>query len=218
MKKRTWISLAIAATALGGGAVAWAQYRDIEKPQYTVMKQTDDFELREYAPMIVAEVTHTGPRRSSLNNGFRRLAAYIFAQDRPGARKNRAGQDQEIAMTSPVMLDQTQEIAMTSPVMQDGETDGAWRTRFVMPSEYTLETLPEAPDDITLTEVPARRIAAVRFSGTAGSRDLARQETRLRVWMNENELVASGPAEYAFYDAPMVPPPLRRNEVMIPVK
>lgn len=221
MKKRTWIAAGLAIVVLGGGAVAWAQYRNIEKPAFEVVAQSEDFEVREYAPMIVAEVTHTGPRSEALNNGFRRLAAYIFAQDRPGAEAN-AEQGEEIAMTSPVLLDQTQEIAMTSPVMQDGasdgDADGAWRTRFVMPSQYTLETLPQTPEDITLTEVPGRRMAAVRFSGSGTSSDLEREEARLRSWMAENSLEATGPAEYAFYDAPMVPSPLRRNEVMIPVE
>lgn len=212
MSKWKWIGAGVGLAALGA-AVAYAQYRDIEKPNYEVIESDGPIELRQYEPMIVAEVTHTGDRRRALNAGFRRLAAYIFAEDRPGADKG-----EEIAMTSPVIQDQSEKIAMTSPVIQD-ETDGngSWRTRFVMPAKYTLETLPEAPQDITLTKVEGRRIAAVQFSGRGTSEDLATGERVLRGWMAERNLVATGPAEFAFYDAPMVPPPLRRNEVMIPV-
>ena len=207
MRKWKWVVAGLGLAA-AGGAAAWAQYRSIEQPGFEVVASEGDFSVRDYAPMLVAEVTHTGDRRRSLNAGFRRLAAYIFAEDRPG---------EEIAMTSPVMQDQSEEIAMTSPVLQDGDGAGAWRTRFVMPADYTLDTLPEPPSDIALTEVPARRMAAVRFSGRGGSESLRRQESRLRVWIEGQGLEPTGPAEFAFYDAPMVPPPLRRNEVMIPV-
>ena len=196
---------------LAGASATYAYYRaSVDEPDYTLLAEDGDYQLRQYDAIIVAEVTHTGERRRALNAGFRRLADYIFAKDRPG---------QEIAMTSPVIQDQGEKIAMTSPVMQDGSegVDG-WRTRFVMPAGYTMETLPTPPDDVTLTEVPARKVAAVRFSGSASTDDLAKQEEGLREWMAGQGLVAAGPAEFAFYDAPMVPPAMRRNEVMIPVE
>ena len=209
MRKRTWIAGGLGVLALGAAAAGWAQYRSIETPDFDEIEADGDFSVREYAPMVVAEVTHTGDRSKSLNAGFRRLAAYIFAEDRPG---------EEIAMTAPVMQDPREEIAMTAPVLQDAGGSGSWRTRFVMPSQYTLETLPEPPSDIALTQVPSRRMAAVRFSGRGNGPSLAKQEARLREWMDGRGLTAAGPAEYAFYDAPMVPPPLRRNEVLIPVE
>lgn len=207
-----WKAAAVGLGVLAVGATAaFAYYRQaIDQPAHRVIAKDGAFELREYAPMIVAEVTHTGARRPALEAGFRRLAAYIFAEDRPG---------EEIAMTSPVMQDQSAEIAMTAPVMQDGGPQtGSWRTRFVMPAKYTLETLPTPPEDITLVEMPRRRVAAVRFSGAGESAELAAQEGALRAWLESQDLSPAGPAEFAFYDAPMVPPPLRRNEVLIPVK
>ncbi|WP_271077455.1 SOUL family heme-binding protein [Aurantiacibacter sp. MUD61] len=208
--------IAIAAAGLGvlvaGSAFAYDRYMEsIEGPEYTVLRSDGDIELREYAPIIVAEVWSEGTREQANGQGFRRLAAYIFAEDRGG---------EEIAMTSPVMQDaeEREEIAMTSPVMQDAGGEGRWRTRFVMPAEYTLETLPPAPDDITLTEVPARRMAVVQFSGNARNADLAEREEQLRNWMAENGLEAARGAEYAFYDPPSVPGVMRRNEVMIPVE
>ena len=178
--------------------------------------ESDRFEVRLYQPMLVAEVTHQGDRSYALNAGFRRLAAYIFAQERPARDENDA-QAERIAMTSPVIVDQAEEIAMTSPVLQDPGRKGSWRTRFVMPRKYTLETLPAAAKDITLTEVPARRMAVIRFAGFAGDRNLARAEEMLREWMAAEGLEAVGSAEYAFYDGPMVPPRYRRNEVLIPI-
>ena len=195
MKTARWIA-AGAGLAAVGAAAAYAQYRQTEQPDYTVVRSDADFELRDYPALVVAEVSNAGSRERASGASFRRLAAYIFAQDRPeGGEK----------------------IAMTAPVLQDEPRPGQWRMRFEMPSKYTLDTLPPAPEDITLAETPARRMAAVRFSGNASGRDLALMEARLREWMREARLMPAGEAEFAFYDAPMIPGPLRRNEVLIPV-
>ncbi|HEX5644249.1 MAG TPA: heme-binding protein, partial [Erythrobacter sp.] len=104
------------------------------------------------------------------------------------------------------------------PVLQDAASDSQWRTRFIMPAKYTLATLPQPPADVALVEMPARRVAAVRFAGFSSTSNLATAEVALREWMAAQGLEPGGAAEFAFYDSPMVPPPLRRNEVLIPVK
>jgi len=192
----TGAALALGIAAIG--SVAYAQYRDrTEQPDYTLVQTDGIFELRDYGPLVVAEVTHSGDRRSASGASFRRLAAYIFAQDRPeGGEK----------------------IAMTAPVLQEETAADSWRMRFVMPSQYTLETLPAAPDDVTLTTLPARRMAAVKFSGNGSPSDLAQMEAKLTAWIAMQGLTLRGDAEYAFYDAPMVPGPLRRNEVLFEVE
>ncbi|WP_299193431.1 heme-binding protein [uncultured Erythrobacter sp.] len=207
-----WVAVGVSLAAIGGAALH-AQYRDTEEPSYEVVTSDKRFELREYAPMIVAEVTHEGDRRRASGASFRRLAAYIFAQDRPAG-------GEAIAMTSPVIqerVDQDERIEMTSPVLQEETGMGKWRTRFVMPARFTMETLPQPPADIALVEVPSRRVAAVRFSGVARSSDLAIMEERLSQWVDAQGLIPVGSFEYAFYDAPMVPGPMRRNEVLIEV-
>lgn len=195
MKAARWIA-AGAGLAVVGAAAVYAQYRQTEEPEYALVRADDDFELRDYPPLVVAEVSSAGSRERASGASFRRLAAYIFAQDRPEGGER---------------------IAMTAPVLQDETQPGEWRMRFVMPSKYTLATLPPAPADIALTEMPARRMAAIRFSGNGGASDLALMEARLRDWMIAQGLMPSGEAEFAFYNAPMVPGPLRRNEVLIPV-
>jgi DNA gyrase inhibitor GyrI len=209
-----WVLAGIGIAALGGAAVS-AQYRDrqSEQPAYDVEVAEDDFELRKYAPMIVAQVTHSGDRRRASGQSFRRLAAYIFAQDRPAG-------GERIAMTAPVIqqrADQNEPIAMTAPVLQEETEAGEWRMRFVMPSRFTMETLPKPPSDITLTQVSARRVAALRFSGFARERDWTAMEESLIDWTQAQGLTPIGGAEYASYDAPGVPGPLRRNEVLIEV-
>jgi DNA gyrase inhibitor GyrI len=195
MRIGRWIAAGVGIAAMGAAAV-YAQYRQTEEPEFAVVSADADFELRDYPSLVVAEVSHSGSRERASGASFRRLAAYIFAQDRPAGGES---------------------IAMTAPVLQDETQPGEWRMRFVMPSKYTLDTLPPAPADIALTQVPARRMAAIRFSGNGSARDLALMEARLRDWMTGQGLMPAGEAEFAFYDAPMVPGPLRRNEVLIPV-
>jgi len=196
MKAVKWIAASVGIAAVGAAAAVYAQSRQTEEPDFAVISAEEDFEIRDYPALLVAEVTHDGSRERASGPSFRRLAAYIFAQDRPAG---------------------CYRIAMTSPVLQDETQPGEWRMRFVMPAKYTLETLPPAPSDIALTQMPARRMAAIRFSGNGSARDLALMEARLRDWMAAQGLMPAGGAEFAFYDAPMVPGPLRRNEVLIPV-
>lgn len=174
----------------------YAQYRNTEEPEFVLVRADAAFELRDYPALVVAEVTSSGDRQRASGASFRRLAAYIFAQDRPEGGES---------------------IAMTAPVLQQETGQGTWRMRFVMPAKYTLATLPPAPSDIALTEVPARRMAAIRFSGNGSANDLAAREAELRAWLAGQGIAPLGEAEFAFYDAPMVPGPLRRNEVLIPV-
>lgn len=195
MRIGRWIAAGLGLAAIGVAAV-YAQSRNTEEPEFALVRADGDFELRDYPALVVAEVTSSGDRQRASGASFRRLAAYIFAQDRPQGGES---------------------IAMTAPVLQQETSPGAWQMRFVMPAKYTLASLPPAPADIALTQVPRRRMAAVRFSGNGSQNDLAAREAQLRRWLAEQGIEAAGEAEFAFYDAPMVPGPLRRNEVLIPV-
>jgi len=80
----------------------------IEEPKYSVVREYDGFEVREYAPYIVAEVVVPGPAEEAGNQGFRILAGYIFGGNK-GERK--------IAMTAPVaQAPAPVRIEMTAPV------------------------------------------------------------------------------------------------------
>ena len=81
-----------------------------------------------------------------------------------------------------------------------------------------MDALPAPKDpNVTLTEIPARRIAAVRFAGFAGVDTQDRKEAELREFMARQNLTAVGEPTYAYYNAPWTPPFFRRNEVMIEV-
>ncbi len=181
----------------------------IEEAPYTVVKASGIFEVRDYDPHILAETLIDGTLEDAGNKAFRRLFNYIS-----GANHSRSS----IAMTAPVSQESKGEkIAMTAPVGQQRSSD-TWAVSFMMPSSYTLATLP-VPDDtsITLRQVPARRMAAVRYSGTWSEKNYLDYKERLENWIRENGFQISGEAVWARYNPPFSLWFLRRNEILIPV-
>jgi hypothetical protein len=185
-------------------AMAQSYYKTTETPAYVVERSDGSIEIRAYGPRLMAEVTVSGSQAQAINAGFRVLAGYIFGGNDGGAK---------VAMTTPVTQVPGDTIAMTTPVTQMAR-DGTWLVQFMMPSEYTLDTLPRARDpNIRFVTVPANRQIVLRFSGTAGAKVLEAKEGELRSWARGQALpVAAGPFFY-FYDAPMTLPWNRRNEV-----
>lgn len=206
MKKIFW---AIAGVIVVGAALWGPVMSNVEQAKYTVIEKHGDIEIREYAPMIVAETSVSGDRKTAINQGFRIIADYIFG--------NNTG-TQKVAMTAPVTQQASSEkIAMTAPVTQTG--DGKiWLVRFVMPSNYTMETLPKPNNpEVRLKQLPSSRYVVVRFSGMAGSESLKERNAVLESFISRNHLQAISQPTYAFFNPPWTLPFLRRNEVMIEI-
>ena len=185
-----------------------------EEPAYTVLEQSGEFELRQYAPMIVAETLVSGSMDDASGSGFRLIADYIF-----GNNTVRNGDEGKISMTAPVtMAAQSEEISMTAPVSME-RSAGKWRVHFVMPSKYTLDTLPRPNNPaVTLREVPATNYAVIRFSGFAGENKVAAKTAKLKVWLDGKDIEPLGNPELARYNPPWTLPFFRRNEIMIPYR
>ena len=181
----------------------------IEKPQYRVVQTLQGIEVREYAPYLVAETEVSGSREEAGNAGFRRLADYIFGKNR-GEKK--------IAMTAPVAQQEGTRIAMTAPVSQQERGPSTWVIQFMMPSEYTLATLPEPLDPaVRFREVPARRVAVLRYSGTWSEERFLEHLEELRAAMKKEGLRGVGEPVWARYDPPFMPWFLRTNEILVEI-
>ena len=192
-----------------------------EEPNYTVLSQMDDFELRRYDKQLVAQTLVSGDQDSASREGFKVLADYIF-----GNNTAATGGSSKISMTAPVTMQpnnkksdgESQKIAMTAPVSMQ-QDDGKWRVQFTMPSQYTMQTLPKPNNpNITITEVPAQTYGVIKFSGLAGSKKVATKTEELQSWMQTQNLTITGEPELARYNPPWTLPFLRRNEVMIAYK
>ena len=182
-----------------------------EEPKYELIEKSGDFELRQYQPMLIAEVLVDGDMDQASGKGFRLIADYIF-----GNNITETGSSKKIKMTAPVTIEpRSEEISMTIPVSLKN-ISGRWQVSFVMPSKYTLDTIP-LPNNkqIMLRKVPARKVAVLEFSGFANEKNTANRTQELLKWMDKNNLISTGSIELSRYDPPWTLPFLRRNEIIV---
>ena len=190
------------------GVLAGPVMSNVEKPDYKVIQSEQNIEIRKYEPMIIAEVEVDGKREDAIGDGFRLLADYIFGNNTV---------QQVISMTAPVQQKENQKIAMTAPVQQQS-TGKSWRMSFVMPSKYSMDSLPKPNNDrVRLKEILTTKFVVVDFSGTNSNENIAEHEKQLLNYIEANKLKITGSPKYAFYNAPWTLPFMRRNEVMIEI-
>ena len=182
----------------------------IEKVQYDVVEKDSRFEVREYKPYLVAETLVDSDFKDAGNIAFRRLFNYISGNNQA---------KESIAMTAPVNQQPASEkIAMTAPVTQQASGD-QYAVSFVMPAEYTIETLPAPTDEaVVIKEILGYKAAVVRYSGTWSQKRYEEKKAALEKYMRDNGLTAVGEPIWARYDPPFQLWFLRRNEVVIPIE
>jgi len=181
-----------------------------EEPKYTVLEKEPPFEVRSYAPMIVAEVQVNGDLDDASSQGFRLIAAYIFGQNQV---------NEKIAMTAPVTVEdqasKSAKIAMTVPVGIEPNA-GKWTVSFVMPAQYTMDSIPKPINPLVqLRQIPAVKKAVIRFSGFYNQQKVDEKTLELEQWIKSRNLQSSGAPNFARYNPPWSLPFMRRNEVMI---
>ncbi len=181
---------------------------NVEQPDYKLVKSEGNIEIRDYAPMILAQVEVSGERKQAIREGFKILADYIFGNNTSNNR---------MEMTAPVTNELSEKMAMTAPVLQEQVMD-RWKVRFVMPKKYSLETLPKPNSkEVNLIPLPARRFAVIRFSGLADDETMKQHTEELKAYILAETLKPIGGPSLAFYNPPWTLPFLRRNEVMIEI-
>jgi SOUL heme-binding protein len=180
----------------------------IDEPTFTVVQKTEVFEVRQYAPYLVAEVLVPGPVSEAGNQGFNLLGGYIFGKNK-GERK--------LEMTAPVTQQAAPPIKleMTAPVTQ-AAAPGGFLVQFVMPKGYTLATLPEPLDArVKLREVPGSRVAVIRFSGSWSQGTYEEELQKLRSALAAAGMATTGEPVSSRYNSPFSLPFLRRNEIWL---
>jgi hypothetical protein len=190
--------------ALVAGACSVVGVSDTPEPPHAVLERLGEAaEVRRYAPRVAAEATIEGGGR---NAAFGLLFDYITGANDGGAK---------IAMTTPVATEEAgAKIAMTAPV---AEGDG-FSMRFFLPEGYTAETAPRPQDPrVRIVALPAEEVAVLRFSGARDAGALAEKRRALEALIAASDWEAAGPAQSWFYDPPWTLPPMRRNEIAIPV-
>lgn len=194
----------------------------VETPKYEVVQSTADYEIRKYPPCVVAEVTYDPTQfKGDKDGGFILLANYIGALGNPHNTK-----PEKIAMTAPVITKSTSEkIAMTAPVVTkaggegQNQNDKLVTMQFVLPSKYSkAEEAPKPLDErVVIKEEGGRKFGVVKFSGVARDDVVKEKVESLKKRLERDGYKVTGEFELARYNPPWTLPPLRTNEVMIPV-
>jgi hypothetical protein len=173
----------------------------VESAPYEVLRTVDDIEVRAYPRLIVATVDGSGDDDSAFGHLFR----YITGVN-TGSRR--------IAMTTPVIT--PERIEMTAPVINRG-----WEMPFVMPADYTMDTMPEPTDPmVRIEELPARKMAVIRFKGRTREREVEAARERLYAVLDRQSMEAVGaPVLMRYnYNSPFTPGFLRKNEVGVQLR
>ena len=171
----------------------------IEEPDFKILVDEGELEIRSYDEYMVAETTVEGSFDTASRKGFRRVAGYIF-----GENKNSIGQSEKIQMTAPVT------------VKPDNE---GWVLHFVMPRNYDdMNQLP-VPNNrsVVLKKIEAHLAAVIIFSGFTTDARIQNKTEELKFWLEKQNFKIAGPQQIARYNDPFTLPWLRRNEIIFKV-
>ena len=170
------------------------QSNKIETPKYTVLKSYDDFELRQYGSMILAQtVMQSVSYENTSSQGFRTVASYIFG----GNEENK-----KIAMTAPVIMEMGDDTKMS----------------FVMPKEHSMESLPEpSSEEVKILKVSPKKYAVITFPGYANNKKIDKYAKKLLKSIKSEGLETVGNVKFMGYNAPWQVIG-RKNEIAVEVK
>jgi SOUL heme-binding protein len=192
----------------------------IEEPKYEVRTSQAPFELRHYAPTLIAQTIVEGDMDTASNKGFRLIADFIFGNNLAAE----SAQAAQIAMTAPATVEpQFSKIAMTAPVTVEPQTANMasvqqWRIHFVMPSQYSLATIPKPNNSaVTLHTLPSKYFVVHRYSGFNTVARVQKKTDEALAWAKQQSLKVVGTPQLSRYDPPWTLPMFRRNEIMVEV-
>ena len=181
--------------------------RAIDEPEFQVVRELEDIEVRQYAAYTVAQVIVTGPAGEAGNQAFPILAGYIFG-------KNKG--DRKFAMTAPVTQAAVPiKLEMTAPVTQTAIASG-FLVQFVLPKGVTVASAPEPLDArVQLREVSPSLVAVIRYSGFWSKSNYNEHLAKLQAALRAADLAWTGEPVYSRYNAPFTPWFMRRNEIWL---
>ncbi|KAM0940376.1 putative SOUL heme-binding protein [Dioscorea sansibarensis] len=193
---------------------------DLETIKFSVLKRTEQYEIRETEPYFIAETTMPGKSGFDFNGAsqsFNVLAAYLFG-------KNTGSEKME--MTTPVatrkLRSDGEKMEMTTPVItKQSDDQGSRQMSFVMPSKYGANLpLPE-DSSVRIKEVPQKIVAVTAFSGLVTDQDVKIREAKLREALKNDtlyQLKEDALVEVAQFNPPFTLPFTRRNEIALEVE
>jgi len=169
----------------------------IETPKHTLVKKENGFEVRQYDSMIIATTSVMSDYSDAASTGFRRIASYIFGGN---------SANMSIEMTAPVLTN--------APDPED-----IYDIQFVMPSEHSMEDLPQPNSrNVTLKKINLGKTAVLRFGGWATKDRASHYQNKLSDLLAANGYTVNGTFMVAQYNSPWAIPPFRKNEIIVQIK
>jgi len=170
---------------------AFSGRKNIESYSYQVVKKYKYFEIRNYEASLFTTVKLSSKGyKDTSRKGFSILAGYIFGDN-----------------------DKNKKIAMTSPVAMSLEDSATMM--FMVPREFDKKTLPKPnQSQINFVEEPAKKIAAISFTGWANEEKIAKYQEKLKLVL-ETENISYTNQFYFFGYNPPYEIFNRKNEVIV---
>jgi len=192
---------------------------DLETIPYNLIRQAQDYEIREVLSYVVAETTMPGKSGfdiASSGQSFNTLAAYLF-----GKNEGRI----EMSMTTPVVTQKGEargeKMDMTTPVIQQASGEGQWRMSFVLPAKYNEGPPKPIDSKVTIRRIPAKKVAVAVFSGYVSDNDVKNREQALRRALLKDPVLRvklGAQPEVSQFNPPFTPPFMRRNEISLEIE
>ncbi len=169
-----------------------------KRQEFRVIRTYDGFELREYAPCVIAEMRVAAEFSTASSAAFGSLFKYI-------SQGNKASQ--KISMTAPVIAAQ-----------RESNSDASeWYVSFVMPAGSTFADMPDPNDPrVTLRELGKEICVATSFRGRATQELSAKKTAQLRKVAAEENIALSEEMRICRFDPPFKPGIIQYNEIVIP--
>jgi len=192
---RWWvIVIGLIGLLLIGWQLRYALLIGLEKPSYVVIGKKDGYEIRQYKDYLTAQVFASGSYDEASNEGFKILANYIFGEN---------SENKSMPMTAPVFMQ---------------EKNKGYKVAFVMPSEYSMSTLPKPRDKrIIIKKVSGKKVAAYRFTWCATKKRVEKRENEFVRLLDRDDIKTRSEVQLARYNPPFILPFLMRNELLVDI-
>lgn len=137
---------------------------------YSILRTDKDFEIRDYAPSIVARVQTIGPYDMASESAMKIITEYASGNNF-----------------------KKQKIEMSAPFFQRAHAEG-WEVSILMPTEYDFYHLPRpVHPSVKFSHLPQHRVAALRFRGPSRYSLIQDKSTELEEWVKKQRLKSFSP-------------------------
>ncbi len=191
----------------------------IEEPKFAVLLKEDAFEVRAYEKRLSAVTIASGDMDRAGNQGFRRIADFIFGNNKASSPESSASE--KIAMTAPVVMMPLKLEAANSDTLAANlkvKESNTWQVEFSMPSSYDANTLPKPNNpEVKITSQPNKTYAVLTYSGLNTESRVQEKIDLLKSWLQHKGFEEKSQPILARYNPPWTLPPWRRNEIWIEI-